>query len=149
VILASDPNWAPKPFRALYFGEFGNNAQEVLSASDRDRIRLAGATRGESLLVSVLPMPFSTTAQRSEIRNQLVWAYNPVWQVNAIPPASSELTRKLESSKKSMRSRPHNCVCSSQVSTGSSNRCQSRPLAALAFCRSQLRRFERATGSGS
>jgi hypothetical protein len=100
VILASDLNWAPKPLRALYFGEFGNNAQEVLPASDRDRIRLAGATRGESLLVSALPMPFSTTAQRSEICNQLVWAYNPVWQANAAPPASSELTRKLEELEK-------------------------------------------------
>jgi hypothetical protein len=90
-ILARDPNWAPKPFQPLYFGEFGNNGAHafVLAA-------LAGSSPGADLFVSVLPMPFSTTAQRHEIRNALISAYNPICQANSPGASTAELARKLD-----------------------------------------------------
>jgi hypothetical protein len=54
----------------------------------------------EALFVSALTMPFSTSGQRSEIRNQLVWAYNPVWQASAGSALQSELAHKLEELEK-------------------------------------------------
>lgn len=93
-ILARDPNWAPKPFQALFFGEFGNNSQEVLLPNEP--MRLTTGITSEGLWVSVLPVPFSTTAQRMEILHQLAWAYNPVWQAQGSATAPSELARKLE-----------------------------------------------------
>jgi hypothetical protein len=98
VILMGDPNWAPKPYQPLLFGEFGNNAREILP--HHDRIRWAGASRPEALLVSVLPMPFSTTAQRTAVCNQLIWAYNPVCQANTTTAAPNELAHKLEELEK-------------------------------------------------
>src|ERR1700687_3709484 len=76
VILAGDPNWAPKPFQPLYFGEFGNNAQEV--AVPGDSIYHFDVRYRAELFVATLPMPFSTTSQRWTLRNELLWAYNPV-----------------------------------------------------------------------
>src|SRR5712691_8901307 len=70
-ILARDPNWAPKPLQPLCFWEFGN---------DSDLVRLTRMPNAETLFVSALPMPFSTSAQRYESRNQLVSAYDPLWQ---------------------------------------------------------------------
>ena len=98
VILAGDPNWAPKPYQALFFGEFGNNAREILLP--HDQVRLVNASKAEHLLVSVLPMPFSTTAQRAAVCQQLAQAYNPLCQTNGTGPASSELARKLEELEK-------------------------------------------------
>jgi hypothetical protein len=85
-ILARDPNWAPKPFQVLCFWEFGNNS---------DLQRLARMPNTEALFVSALAMPFSTSAQRSEAHNQLVWAYNPVWQTSGGSVVQSELVCKL------------------------------------------------------
>jgi len=87
VILARDPNWAPKAFQPLCFWEFGNNS---------DLLRLTRMPNNDALFVSALPMPFSTSAQRSEIRNQLVWAYNPVWQPSEGSAGQSELASKLD-----------------------------------------------------
>jgi hypothetical protein len=78
--------------------EFGNNAPGLLPS--RDQITLGDAGLAGSLLVSVLAMPFSTTAQRFSICNQLIWAYNPPCQTNASSNASSELARKLEALEK-------------------------------------------------
>jgi len=62
----------------LYFGEFGNNSPEVLLPGSHG---LLPASKGNTLLyVAALPMPFSTTAQRWALRNELVWAYNATWQ---------------------------------------------------------------------
>ena len=85
-ILARDPNWAPKPFQTLCFWEFGNNSEPL---------RLARMPNSEVLFVAALPMPFSTSAQRSEIRDQLVSAYNPIWQPSAGSAGQSELACKL------------------------------------------------------
>ncbi len=85
-ILARDPNWAPKAFQALCFWEFGNNS---------DLLRLARMPHTETLFVSALPMPFSTSVERAEVRNQLVLAYNPVWQISAGSAIHGELAFKL------------------------------------------------------
>ncbi len=77
-VLVSDPDWAPKSFRPLHFGEFGNNAP--LAALPLDYPRLLATAQGRTLYVAVLPLPFSTTAQRRELRNELLWAYNPECQ---------------------------------------------------------------------
>ncbi|MCU1258175.1 MAG: hypothetical protein JWO80_1060 [Bryobacterales bacterium] len=87
-ILVSDPNWAPKPFQPLYFGEFGNNAQ--VAALPSNYASLLCAASGRALLVCVYPMPFSTTAERWAVRNQLVWAYNPSCQADANKTSSGE-----------------------------------------------------------
>jgi hypothetical protein len=76
----NDPNWAPKALQPLYFGEFGNNAPHPALALDLPR--LVAAAKGRALLVAVLPLPFSTTAQRRELRNELVSAYNPECQID-------------------------------------------------------------------
>src|SRR5437016_2554029 len=85
-ILVEDPNWAPKRFQPLYFGEFGNNA--AVHTLVRDYAGLIAAAHGKTLLISVLAMPFSTTTQRWSLRNELIWAYNPVCQAegNGTPP---------------------------------------------------------------
>jgi hypothetical protein len=84
-ILARDPSWAPKPFQPLCFWEFGNNS---------DALRLPRTVNAEALFIATLPMPFSTSAQRAELRDQLVWAYNPVWQAGRA--SGSELAHKLD-----------------------------------------------------
>ncbi len=76
-ILVADRNWAPKPFEALYFGEFGNNAPP--GAAIADCAGLIAEAWNSMLLVSVLPLPFSTTAQRLALRSELAGAYHPAW----------------------------------------------------------------------
>jgi hypothetical protein len=92
VILVQDPNWAPKPFQPLWFGEFGNNAQHLFAA---ERTPHTG-----SLFVSVLPMLFSTTEQRCSVRDRLVWAYNPILQTKRTPLLPSEWAYKLHELEK-------------------------------------------------
>jgi hypothetical protein len=94
VVLAGDTSWAPRPFQPLYFGEFGNNARNLLPP---DTIRLP--LNGRPLFISVLPLPFSSSAQRCEVCNQLAWAYNPVCQGSAAPNPN-ELVRKLDELEK-------------------------------------------------
>ena len=87
VILAKDANWAPKPYQPLYFGEFGNNTPEALLSGNQARLR---RNEGDTmLLISVLPMPFSTTAQRLALRNELLWAYNSAWQAEEARTAAN------------------------------------------------------------
>lgn len=91
VILAKDANWAPKPYQPLYFGEFGNNTPDV-------PLNYALLPRGEgdaTLFISVLPMLFSTTAQRWALRNELLWAYNAAWQVKEARAAGAVLANQL------------------------------------------------------
>ena len=83
VILAKDPHWSPKPFQPLYFGEFGNNSPQTLPNDG-------------SLFVAVLPLPYSTTGQRWSIRNELVWAYNPVCQHGGDRVSVRELAHRLD-----------------------------------------------------
>src|SRR5215468_7173955 len=85
VILANDGNWAPKPYLALYFGEFGNNTPEGTLPGGHNFQSGEGPT---ALYISVLPMPFSTTAQRRALRNELVLAYNTPWQQNEVRAVS-------------------------------------------------------------
>jgi hypothetical protein len=99
VILTWDSNWAPKPYRPLHFGEFGNNLQQILRPTDFTG--MAGAAGTELLYVSAIAMPFSTTAQRRAIRAELVHAYNPVGQAGEAhnqffePPPDPEPRRRI------------------------------------------------------
>jgi hypothetical protein len=87
VILAKDANWAPKPYQPLYFGEFGNNTPEPLLPGNQARLQRSDGD--PTLLIAVLPMPFSTTAQRLALRNELLWAYNSAWQAEEARTASN------------------------------------------------------------
>jgi hypothetical protein len=58
--------------------------------------KLLAAAKGRTLMVSILPLPFTTTAERWAIRDELVWAYNPVCQMNGIKAPPLELARKLD-----------------------------------------------------
>jgi hypothetical protein len=89
VILAKDPNWAPKPYQPLYFGEFGNNTPEALLSGNQ--MQLPHGEGDRTLLVSVLPMPFSSTAQRLALRSELLRAYNSAWQTDEVRAVSTGL----------------------------------------------------------
>src|SRR6266567_6521801 len=95
-ILERDPNWAPKAFRPLCFEEFGNTPQIRLPVNFRSMAEPSVA----HLFVAVLPLPFSGTAQRCSVRDQLVAAYNPAWQSNITLADPSELARKLDELEK-------------------------------------------------
>jgi len=97
-IFIADPNWAPKPFQPLYFGEFGNNvpASRVLGECRS----LIAASRGKNLLVAVLPLPFSTTSQRCALRSELISAYNPLCQAVGSNTTPIDLAHKLNELEK-------------------------------------------------
>jgi hypothetical protein len=98
VILAEDPNWAPKPFQPLFFGEFGNNTP--VDALLREAARSPRGVHGKALFLSVLPLPFSTTAQRWALFSELVRAYNPPGQTGEDRTPPSDLVRKLDELEK-------------------------------------------------
>jgi hypothetical protein len=77
-VFVHDSSWAPKPLRPLCFGEFGNNVSRAALLANYGQ--LISAANGNSLLIAVCPMPYSTTAQRWVVRDELVWAYNPSCQ---------------------------------------------------------------------
>jgi hypothetical protein len=72
------------------FGEFGNNAPRTALLGNYNE--LVGAANGRKLTVAVYPMPYSTTAQRRAVRDELVWAYNPARQESV--PATAEVQRE-------------------------------------------------------
>jgi len=77
----------------LCFGEFGNN-----SANPLENTGYSWALRGASarnFLISVLPMPFSTSAQRMALREELVSAYNPALQGHGGTEAPRELAVRM------------------------------------------------------
>ncbi len=92
VILAKQAQWAPKPFQPLYFGEFGNNGQNTLALDGW----VAPAGRMDTLFVGTLPLPYSTTAQRCALRNELIRAYSPIAQTDGARGSHQELARKLD-----------------------------------------------------
>jgi hypothetical protein len=94
VVLVQDPNWAPRPFQPLYFGEFGHNAS--LPAFRAEQANLAGVAPHEALFAAAFPMPFSTTAQRWLLRNELIRAYNPPCCVPRADTPPTELVQKLD-----------------------------------------------------
>ena len=93
-VLAHDANWAPKPYQPLCFGELGNNGSHPLLASDFGRLVASAGCR--TLLVSVLPMPFSTTAQRGALRQELIAGYNPTCQLTGNNSNSRELSHRVD-----------------------------------------------------
>jgi hypothetical protein len=86
-ILARNPQWSPKPLQPLYFGEFGNDAARGT--------HLSVNARREDLLVSVMPMPYSTAVQRRSLCQELIAAYNPACQTNGLAVSTAELVRKV------------------------------------------------------
>lgn len=95
-VFVSDHNWAPKPLRPLCFGEFGNGASRgTLLANYTDLLAVAA---GNKLLIAVCPMPFSTTAQRWALRDELVWAYNPACQAEGQKVSPGEIALRLQQS---------------------------------------------------
>jgi hypothetical protein len=86
-VLARNAQWSPKPLQPLYFGEFGNGADSQMSLPPNV---------SRDLLISVLPMPYSTAAQRRAVCNELIAAHNPVWQANATLVSASALARKVD-----------------------------------------------------
>jgi hypothetical protein len=85
-VLARNPQWGPKPLQPLYFSEFGNDACS----------RTGLPSNGRDLLVSVLPMPYSTAAQRRALCNELITAHNPAWQANGAAVSMAALVRKVD-----------------------------------------------------
>lgn len=77
-VLSADPNWAPKAFRPLYFGEFGNTTPAA--AFFRDCPALLHGAAERSVFIALMPMPFSTTSQRWAVCHELVRAYHPRYQ---------------------------------------------------------------------
>lgn len=99
-VLVYDPNWAPKPFQPLYFSQIENNTRQPIFYGDLARLVAAAGSR--TLLVSVLPMPFSTTAQRWALRDELICAYNPTCQ-NFGGHTSRDLAGRLDELEKQHR----------------------------------------------
>ena len=98
VILASDPNWAPKSFQPLCFGELGNNTATPLERNGYGW--LLGLAGRKGLFVSVLPLPFSTSGQRATLRHELIAAYNPVLQPGGVEGSPDELARRIDEMEK-------------------------------------------------
>lgn len=98
VILACDPNWAPRLFQPLCFGELSNNAVDPLERNGYGW--LLGAADRKQLFVSVLPMPFSTGAQRAALRSELIAAYNPVLQPGVATASPAGLVHRIEEMEK-------------------------------------------------
>jgi len=86
-ILARNSQWGPKPLQPLYFGEFGNATGAA---------NLPMMARRDDLLVSVLPMPYSTAAQRSALCRELIAGHNPACQGNGAMASAAELARKVD-----------------------------------------------------
>ena len=85
-VLARNPQWSPKPLQPLYFGEFGNDTVSRSSLPPN---------LSRDLLVSVLPMPYSTAAQRRALCDELIAAHNPAWQSNRTMVSAAALARKV------------------------------------------------------
>jgi hypothetical protein len=100
-ILVNDPNWGPRFFQPLYFGEFGNNTPFPVLA--RHYPHLMAAAKGRSLYVAALPMFFSTTMQRLGLRDELIRAYNPECQTDATALPETELASRLSDLEKRYR----------------------------------------------
>jgi hypothetical protein len=89
-ILARNTNWAPKPFQVIYFGEFGNDARRSLESRE-----MRFHAPGGNLYVSVLALPFSSSAQRIALRNELISAYNPACQATETA-SPADLARRMD-----------------------------------------------------
>ena len=97
VILVRDAEWAPKPYRPVCFGEFGNNTQTE-AVIQECRKRLPPAER-DSAFLALLALPFTSAVQRWALCHELVGGYHPSGQAARTVPAGlvqrlDELERK-------------------------------------------------------
>jgi len=86
-VVACDPSWAPRPFRVLCFGQFGNDSANPLEWCGYGWMTTEENRNG--LYVAVLPMPFSTSSQRATLVRGLVAGYHPAYQ-REMPPREAE-----------------------------------------------------------
>ena len=93
-VFVHDASWAPKPLQPFCFGEFGNNAPRTALLGNYNQ--LVGAANGRKLTIAVYPMPYSTTAQRRVVRDELVWAYNPACRETAPTAAEPQQEQQRE-----------------------------------------------------
>ena len=100
-VLTGDPNWAPRAFQPLCFGEFGNNTPA--HGLPFNVQRLHAAAPGRPLTIAVLPLPFSTTAQRRALCHELVSAYNPQCQSGGHALPAADLAARLADLEKNHR----------------------------------------------
>lgn len=88
-ILGRNPQWGPKPWQPLCFIEFGNNT------------RMPASTRIEDLMIAVLPMPYSSAAQRQAACKDLIAAYHPACQmaykIEELEVRQQELSEQIKS----------------------------------------------------
>ena len=98
VVLTCDPDWAPRPFQPLCFGEFGNNSGDPIDRSGYGWLRNANGTKG--LCIAMLPLPFSTSGQRAVLRNELIAAYNPVLQGQSATASAVDLAHRMDQLEK-------------------------------------------------
>src|SRR5690348_15846934 len=73
VLLARNPEWGPKPLEPLYFGEVSS---------------VPAHARRDDLLIAVLPLPYSSAAQRRALCHELTSSLRPV--------SAAELARKVD-----------------------------------------------------
>jgi len=92
VILVRDAEWAPKPFRPVCFGEFGNNAEAETVRQECAQLLAGGAER--TAFVSFLALPFTTTTQRWALCRELVGGYHPSGQT--AQAAATDLVWRLD-----------------------------------------------------
>lgn len=91
VVLARNSQWAPKPLQPLFFSEFGNN-----TAGGTIAAALHSGARADDLLISAMPMPFSSVAQRRAVCKELIAAYNPAWQSSGMVVSTTQLAHQVE-----------------------------------------------------
>jgi hypothetical protein len=104
-IVAADPNWAPKAFQPLYFGELGNNSPAT--ALLQECMHVKAAAGGRRLLVVVFQMPFSTSQHRWALRDELIRAYNPIFQTGPATTPRPDLAYKLDELEKKHQEQIH------------------------------------------
>jgi hypothetical protein len=92
VILVRDAAWAPKAFRPVCFGEFGNNAPAEAVRQECAQLLPGGAAR--TAFLAFLALPFTTTTQRWALCRELVGGYHPSGQ--AVQTTPTDLVRRLD-----------------------------------------------------
>jgi len=92
-ILVYDANFDPKPYKAIYFGQradFSERGFPTRHEKYQDWLNTAklsglGMLGGPELYISIMRMPYSTEASRSEIGQELIEKYRPACNIQFNP----------------------------------------------------------------